>query len=160
MANLDGCPIVCYVQTKRMAGNGPSVANQNKRVPNILPDPSSSWWRDHQTFLQGQSLCHLVRYSKMYWSPRGSLQSTNQKLKSTRMRHVVSKFISDICIWLFNITVVIAYLIFLWLGNVLSGFENDIKDEKCQEKACKVAKCQEHNKALCHAHDWNRHLCY
>ena len=60
----------------------------------------------------------------------------------------------------FNMNVVFAYLIFLWLGNVLSGFKNDIKDKECQEKACKVAKCQEHNKALCHAHDWNRHLCH
>ena len=64
-----------------MLGNGPSVANQNKSVPNILPDPSSSWWKDHQTFLQGQSPCHLVRCSKMYWSPRGSHQSMNYNIR-------------------------------------------------------------------------------
>ena len=142
---------------KWMLGNDPSVANQNKRVPNILPDPSSSWWRDHQTFLQGQSLCRLVRCSKMCWSPRGSLQSKNQNIKIGPSTTLGLK-----CCLYFNIWYKFcsSYLIFLWLGNVLSGLENNIQDKKCQEKACKVAKCQEHNKALCHAHDWNRHLCY
>ena len=88
---------------KWMLGNGPSVANQNKRVPNTLPGPSSSWWRDHQTFLQAQSLYRLVRCSKMYWSPRGSLQSMNQNIKiiySNTLGLVIVVYIS-----IFNINV-------------------------------------------------------
>ena len=79
---------------------------------------------------------------------------------SNYLKYYISFGCIIVYISIFNINDTFAYLIFLWLGNVLSGFENDIKDKKCQEKTCKVAKCQEHNKALCHAHDWNRHLCH
>ena len=86
--------------------------------------------------------------------------------EAINLRIIISKltwtpyYVIIVYILIFNKNVSFAYFIFLWLGNVLSGFKNDIKDKKCQEKACKVAKCQEHNKTLCHAHDWNRHLCH
>ena len=107
-------------------------------------DKVSAIWYDAPKCIgvPGEAINLLIKISKLVQTPHQVLH------------HIV------VYIAIFNINVAFAYFIFLWLGNVLSGLENDIKDKECQEKACKVAKCQEHYKTLCHAHDWNRHLCY
>ena len=126
-------------------------------VHNISQHLFFFWWKDLLICLQGQNLLYQAKNSKMCWSPRGSLQPLKNYLNIicnlTNYCYRILIFIK------FGKEKQITYLGILWFGNVLSGFENDIQNEECQEEAGKVAKCKEHNEPLCHAHNWNRHSC-